>query len=127
MSTYELITEAGPITHEDKGHLEVEDRGAVLIVRVDGGPHSVFGLDIANQLKCFPGVHAAWLSSSLRTGCWSGANGLPIWDSTWSGVIVRAHRSASATRSSRHCRWWVWVTARRKARHSHSMRLASGS
>ena len=24
-------------------------------------------------------------------------------------------------------RWWVWVTARRKARHSHSMRLASGS
>jgi riboflavin biosynthesis pyrimidine reductase len=51
--------------------------------------------------KCFPGVHAAWLSSSLPAGCWSGANGLPICDSTWAGVIVRAHRSASATRSSR--------------------------
>ncbi len=39
------------MTHEDKGQLEVEDRGAVLIVRVDGGPHGVFGLEIANQLE----------------------------------------------------------------------------
>ncbi|MFG2961187.1 enoyl-CoA hydratase/isomerase family protein [Streptomyces sp. NPDC048291] len=36
--------------YKDKGRLEIEDRGAVLIVRVDGGPHGVFGLDIANQL-----------------------------------------------------------------------------
>ncbi|MFD0440961.1 enoyl-CoA hydratase/isomerase family protein [Streptomyces chartreusis] len=36
--------------YEDKGRLDTEDRGAVLIVRVDGGPHGVFGLDIANQL-----------------------------------------------------------------------------
>ncbi|MER7690471.1 enoyl-CoA hydratase/isomerase family protein [Streptomyces sp. NPDC097610] len=36
--------------YEDKGYLEIEDRGAVLIVRVDGGPHQVFGLDIANQV-----------------------------------------------------------------------------
>ena len=41
------------MTHEDKGRLEVEDRGAVLIVRVDGGPHGLFGLDIANQLEAF--------------------------------------------------------------------------
>lgn len=33
-----------------KGHLDIEDRGSVLIVRVDGGPHGLFGLDIANQL-----------------------------------------------------------------------------
>jgi enoyl-CoA hydratase/carnithine racemase len=53
------------MAHQDKGHLEVEDRGAVLIVRVDGGPHSVFGLDIANQLEELvdrvdrdPSVHA---------------------------------------------------------------------
>lgn len=39
------------MTPEDKGHLEVEDRGAVLIVRVDGGPLGVFGADIANQLE----------------------------------------------------------------------------
>ncbi|MET7699591.1 enoyl-CoA hydratase/isomerase family protein [Streptomyces sp. NPDC005485] len=36
--------------YKDKGQLEIEDRGAVLVVRVDGGPHQVFGLDIANQL-----------------------------------------------------------------------------
>ncbi|MES5823727.1 enoyl-CoA hydratase/isomerase family protein [Streptomyces sp. RG80] len=36
--------------YKDKGHLKIEDRGSVLIVTVDGGPHGVFGLDIANQL-----------------------------------------------------------------------------
>ncbi|MGW0582902.1 enoyl-CoA hydratase/isomerase family protein, partial [Streptomyces sp. NPDC002920] len=36
--------------YKDKGHLEIEDLGAVLVVRVDGGPHQVFGLDIADQL-----------------------------------------------------------------------------
>ncbi|MGH8500859.1 MAG: enoyl-CoA hydratase/isomerase family protein [Gammaproteobacteria bacterium] len=53
------------MTHEARGHLEVEDRGAVLIVRVDGGPHGVFGLEIANQLEKLvdrvdrdPNVHA---------------------------------------------------------------------
>jgi enoyl-CoA hydratase len=53
------------MAHEHKGHLEVEDRGAVLIVRVDGGPHGLFGLDIANQLEELvdrvdraPSVHA---------------------------------------------------------------------
>ena len=39
------------MTHGDKGHLEIEDHGSVLIVRVDGGPHGLFGLDIANQLE----------------------------------------------------------------------------
>src|SRR6266498_5184820 len=39
--------------------------------------------------KCFLGVHAAWLSSSLTTGCGSGANGLPICDSTLAAGIVR--------------------------------------
>src|SRR5215207_7267946 len=38
---YERTTDGGFMTHDDKGHLEVEDRGAVLIVRVDGGPHSL--------------------------------------------------------------------------------------
>jgi enoyl-CoA hydratase/carnithine racemase len=52
-------------THEDEGHLEIEDRGAVLIVRVDGGPHGLFGLEIANRIEEFvdrvdrdPRVHA---------------------------------------------------------------------
>jgi hypothetical protein len=59
------------MTHEDKGHFEVEDRGAVLIVRVDGGPHGVFGLEIANQLEKLvdrvdrdPNVHAVVLTGA---------------------------------------------------------------
>jgi enoyl-CoA hydratase len=53
------------MTHKDQGHLEIEDRGAVLIVRVDGGPLGVFGPGIAGQLDELvarvdddPGVHA---------------------------------------------------------------------
>ncbi|MFI6309838.1 enoyl-CoA hydratase/isomerase family protein [Nocardia fusca] len=48
-----------------KGHLEIEDRGPVLVVRVDGGPHGLFGLEIADQLDQLvdradrdPDVHA---------------------------------------------------------------------
>ena len=59
------------MAHEDKGHLEVEDRGAVLIVRVDGGPHAVFRLEIANQLEELvdrvdrdPHVHAVVLTGA---------------------------------------------------------------
>jgi len=38
------------MSHTQKGNLVLEDRGAVLVVRVDGGPHSLFGVDIANEL-----------------------------------------------------------------------------
>jgi enoyl-CoA hydratase/carnithine racemase len=53
------------MTHEDNKHLDIEDRGSVLVVRVDGGPHSLFGYDAANELDEFvdrvdraPSVHA---------------------------------------------------------------------
>ena len=53
------------MAHEVKDHLEVEDRGAVLIVRLDGGPHGLFGLEMADQLGALvdrvdrdPSVHA---------------------------------------------------------------------
>src|SRR2546427_6557129 len=59
------------MTHNDKGHFEIEDRGAVLIVRVDGGPHALFGLEIANQLEEFvdrvdhdPNVHAVVITGA---------------------------------------------------------------
>ena len=35
---------------EVRGHIEVEDRGAVLVARIDGGPLGLFGNDIAEQL-----------------------------------------------------------------------------
>jgi enoyl-CoA hydratase/carnithine racemase len=62
------------MTHEDKGHFEIENRGAVLIVRVDGGPHALFGLEIANQLEEFvdrvdhdPNVHAVVITGAHPT------------------------------------------------------------
>jgi enoyl-CoA hydratase/carnithine racemase len=39
------------MTPPAKGHLQIEDNGAVLTVRVDGGPYGVFGPDIADQLE----------------------------------------------------------------------------
>jgi enoyl-CoA hydratase len=53
------------MTHQDTRHLQIEVRGATLIVRLDGGPHSLFGLDTAKELDELvdrvdrdPGVHA---------------------------------------------------------------------
>src|SRR6266487_3655241 len=102
--------------------LEVEILGAhAAVTSADRRPLGASPGQYRRQAKCFLGVHAAWLSFSPTVGCWSGANGLPICDSTWVGVMVWAHRSASASRSGRSWRWWVWVTVRRKARHSHSI------
>lgn len=39
------------MTHKNEGHFEIENRGAVLIVRVDGGPHALFGPEIAYELE----------------------------------------------------------------------------
>jgi enoyl-CoA hydratase len=36
-----------PMTRKDQRHFEIENREAVLIVRVDGGPHALFGPEIA--------------------------------------------------------------------------------
>jgi enoyl-CoA hydratase/carnithine racemase len=53
------------MTRHHTSHFEIEDRGAVLIARIDGGPHSLFGVDLANRLDELvdridrdPGVHA---------------------------------------------------------------------
>ena len=39
------------MTQETRGRLDIEDRGAMLIVRIDGGPRGVFGLKLAEQLE----------------------------------------------------------------------------
>ncbi|WP_179473934.1 enoyl-CoA hydratase/isomerase family protein [Mycolicibacterium vinylchloridicum] len=55
----------------DEPTLTVEDRGAVQVVRVDGGRHSLFGVQIADQLDelvtrvdCDAGVHAVVFTGS---------------------------------------------------------------
>jgi enoyl-CoA hydratase/carnithine racemase len=57
-----------------KGHLEIEERGTILIVRVDGGPHALFGSEIANQLETLvervdhdPRVHAVVITGAHPT------------------------------------------------------------
>jgi enoyl-CoA hydratase/carnithine racemase len=53
------------MTVEARGSIEVEDRGSVLIARIDGGPLGLFGNDIAEQLDALvdradtdPGIQA---------------------------------------------------------------------
>lgn len=43
------------MAQKESGHLEVEQRGAVVVVRVDGGPRQVFGPDIAAELDALVG------------------------------------------------------------------------
>ncbi|RNL62741.1 enoyl-CoA hydratase/isomerase family protein [Nocardioides marmoriginsengisoli] len=38
------------MTQEVRGHIDIEDRGAVLVATLDGGPDQVFGRDVAEQL-----------------------------------------------------------------------------
>jgi enoyl-CoA hydratase/carnithine racemase len=53
------------MTQETRGELLIDDRGGVLVVTVDGGPHSLFGVQIATQLDALveradrdPDIHA---------------------------------------------------------------------
>ena len=53
------------MAEEVRGSLDIDDRGAVLVARVDGGPLGLFGNDIAEQLDALvdradrdPNVHA---------------------------------------------------------------------
>src|SRR5437870_3314866 len=102
------------MAHEDKGHLEVEDRGAVLIVRVDGGPHSLFGLDIANQLEELvdrvdrdPSVHAVvftgahpgrFVSHADVRWLQEGGAAVPSLGRRGASAVVRVARSADRAR-----------------------------
>src|SRR5215216_5111195 len=61
------------MTHQGTSHLEIENRGSVLVVRVDGGPHSLFGIEIANELDELvdrvgrdPSVHAVVFTGARR-------------------------------------------------------------
>lgn len=38
------------MAHEVRGNLQIEDRGSVLVARIDGGPLGLFGNDLAEQL-----------------------------------------------------------------------------
>jgi enoyl-CoA hydratase len=99
---------------KDKGRLEVEDRGAVLIVRVDGGRHSLFGLDIAEQLEELvdrvdrdPSVHAVvftgahperFVSHADVRWLQEGGAAVPSLGRRRASAVVRVARSADRAR-----------------------------
>ena len=74
------------MTHKDQRHFEIENREAVLIVRVDGGPHALFGPEIANELE-------EWWTASTTTQA-----------STPSSSLGRIPRGSSAMLTSDGCR-----------------------
>lgn len=102
------------MTREDKGQLEVEDRGGVLIVRVDGGPHQLFGIEIANQLEALvdrvdrdPRVHAVvftgahperFVSHADVRWLQEGGAAVPSLGRRRASAVVRVARSADRAR-----------------------------
>ena len=63
------------MTQETRGRLDIEDRGAMLIVRIDGGPRGLFGLKLAEQLEELvdrvdrdPGVRAVVFTGRIPSG-----------------------------------------------------------
>ena len=53
------------MAEKEAGHLVIEERGAVVVARIDGGPRQVFGPDIAAELETLvervdrdPDIHA---------------------------------------------------------------------
>ena len=102
------------MTHEDERRLEIEDRGSVLIVRVDGGPHGLFGLEIANQLEELvdrvdrdPGVHAVvftgahperFVSHADVRWLQEGGAAVPSLGRRGASAVVRAARVADRAR-----------------------------
>lgn len=60
------------MTRQSNGRLDIEDRGPVLIARVDGGPHGVFGLEIAHELDAL--VDRAERDPDIRAVVFTGAH-----------------------------------------------------
>lgn len=59
------------MAQQARGQLLVEDRGAVLVATVDGGPHSLFGIQIADQLDAL--VERAEKDPNVRAVVFTGA------------------------------------------------------
>jgi enoyl-CoA hydratase len=102
------------MAYKDERHFEIEDRGAVLIVRVDGGPHALFGREIANHLDELvdrvdhdPRVHAVVITGVHPTRFIShadvrwlqeGGAATPSVDERGASAIVRAAEIADRAR-----------------------------
>ena len=93
---------------QPQGHIDVEERGAVLVARIDGGPHALFDAALTKQLKELvdradrdPNIHAVvftgthpdrFLSHSDVTWLQQGGVGFPPINTGIAGVVTRMAR-----------------------------------
>jgi enoyl-CoA hydratase/carnithine racemase len=91
------------------GHIDVEERGAVLVARINGGPHALFDVTISKQLKELvdradrdPNIHAVvftgahpdrFLSHADVTWLQQGGVGFPPINTSIAGVVTRMARA----------------------------------
>jgi enoyl-CoA hydratase/carnithine racemase len=103
MTTGSRKTEHGP-----DGHIDIEDRGPVLVARIDGGPHALFDAALTKQLKGLvdradrdPNIHAVvftgthperFLSHSDVTWLQQGGVGFPPINTGFAGIVTRMAR-----------------------------------
>ncbi len=90
------------------GHIDVENHGAVLVARIDGGPHALFDAALTKQLKELvdradrdPNIHAVvftgthpdrFLSHSDVTWLQQGGVGFPPINTRFAGIVSRMAR-----------------------------------
>ena len=90
------------------GHIDVENHGAVLVARIDGGPHALFDAALTKQLKELvdradrdPNIHAVvftgthpdrFLSHSDVTWLQQGGLGFPPINTRIAGIVSRMAR-----------------------------------
>ena len=90
------------------GHIDVENHGAVLVARIDGGPHALFDAALTKQLKELvdradrdPKIHAVvftgthpdrFLSHSDVTWLQQGGVGFPPINTRIAGIVTRMAR-----------------------------------
>ena len=90
------------------GHIDIEERGAVLVARIDGGPHALFDAALTKQLKELvdradrdPNIHAVvftgthpdrFLSHSDVTWLQQGGVGFPPINTRIAGIVTRMAR-----------------------------------
>jgi enoyl-CoA hydratase/carnithine racemase len=90
------------------GHIDVENHGAVLVARIDGGPHALFDAALTKQLKELvdsadrdPNIHAVvftgthpdrFLSHSDVTWLQQGGVGFPPINTRIAGIVSRIAR-----------------------------------
>jgi len=90
------------------GHIDVENHGAVLVARIDGGPHALFDAALTKQLKELvdradrdPNIHAVvftgthpdrFLSHSDVTWLQQGGVGFPPINTRIAGIVSRMAR-----------------------------------